>query len=213
MSAARCPNTTVTAASSACNNGCKTCSITVCGPNGRRAFRRPMRRDSPAASTTPTTRIRLPSRAPRPGWPRRSSHNPYSGRGCPRCSAESPPQSGADCCPRAARFPRFRTTRAYAKSGRCALRGCGHLACGRICQHDTLVAADRGSPHPLIAGLIWMIRDQQSNALDLRRSGEVMMFHHSTVPQVWCQKHLPYGSYHEFLKWMPQLASTRQSSM
>ncbi len=26
-----------------------------------------------------------------------------------------------------------------------------------------------------------------------------MMFHHSTVPQVWCQKHLPYGSYHEFL--------------
>ncbi len=26
-----------------------------------------------------------------------------------------------------------------------------------------------------------------------------MMFHHSTVPQVWCQKHLPYGSYHEFI--------------
>src|SRR6266566_967764 len=36
-----------------------------------------------------------------------------------------------------------------------------------------------------------------------------MMFHHSTVPQVWCQKHLPYGSYHEFVKGMPQLASTR----
>src|SRR5579864_3658767 len=43
---------------------------------------------------------------------------------------------------------------------------------GALLQSDALLAADLRAPHPLIAGAIGMVYDQQADALHLRRRGE-----------------------------------------